>query len=351
MKRTNLIIGKINSGKTRGILLNKVNESIKSNKNLLILDNKEEYYGTFAGELKEKGYNVLVLNLKDSIKSNGFNPLLLPYQYYKEGNKDKAIELINQLCLEICKEDRNNADPFWENTAANYLCGLCLALFKDAKEEEINLGSIQVMLTQGENNFENTTVIKKYFENYNVLDSAYIAVSPTIFAPVETKGSILSVLKQKLNLYCMRENLLNLLCSNEINFKNINNKTAIFIIGNEGLNRLTNIFINQLYSYITKNKLSFHFILDNFDSLTKLLCFKSLIEDATYYNLNVDVAIRDINKFEECYDKYLVNLFENVLTLNEELNSYKDIGDYNEYPIINEKKNAYFDIVSFVNNK
>lgn len=351
MKRTNLIIGKINSGKTRGILLNKVKESIDNNKNLLFLDNKEEYYGTFASELKGKGYNVLVLNLKDSRKSNGFNPLLLPYQYYKEGNKDKAIELINQLCLEICKEDRNNADPFWENTASNYLCGLCLALFKDAKEEEINLGSIQVMLTQGENKFENTTIMKKYFENYDVLDSAYISVSPTIYAPVETKGSILSVLKQKLNLYCMRENLLNLLCTNEINFKNINDKTVIFIIGNEDLNRLSNIFINQLYSYIIENKLSFHFVLDNFDSLPKLLCFKSLIEDATYYNMNVDVAIRDLNRLEERYDKYLVNNFENILSLNEELNSYENVGSYNEYPIIKENKNTYFDIVSFVNSK
>ena len=31
-------------------------------------------------------------------------PLLLPYKYYKEGNKDKAVEMIKEIGLEILEK-------------------------------------------------------------------------------------------------------------------------------------------------------------------------------------------------------------------------------------------------------
>ena len=129
---TNLIIGKINSGKTRGILFNEFKKSIANKENLFILDEKEEYYKTFKKQLDDNGYKVYVLNLKDTSKSNSFNPLMAPYNYYKNGNIDKAIEFIAELGLEIFKTDNSNIDPFWENSAADYFTALTLILFKEA---------------------------------------------------------------------------------------------------------------------------------------------------------------------------------------------------------------------------
>ena len=42
MKNTNLLIGKISSGKTLGYMFDIVKESIRNGENLLILDNKNE---------------------------------------------------------------------------------------------------------------------------------------------------------------------------------------------------------------------------------------------------------------------------------------------------------------------
>ena len=83
MMNTNLIIGKINSFKTTKFMFNEVEKSINNGENLILLDNKNEYFKTFKEKLDTNGYNTLVLNLSDTTNSNSYNPLMLPYSYYK----------------------------------------------------------------------------------------------------------------------------------------------------------------------------------------------------------------------------------------------------------------------------
>ena len=71
-KSTNLIIGKLESGKTRGIMFPEVKSLIKEEKNLFIIDNKEEYYPRFKNELENNGYKVWLINLRNPLKSNTF---------------------------------------------------------------------------------------------------------------------------------------------------------------------------------------------------------------------------------------------------------------------------------------
>ena len=47
--------------------------------------------------LKENGYKTYLINYKDALNSNGFNPLIVPYKLYKSGNKDLAIDEINNI--------------------------------------------------------------------------------------------------------------------------------------------------------------------------------------------------------------------------------------------------------------
>ena len=181
MKDTNLIIGKKNTGKTQNILFNELLKSIDNNENLCIFNTRDEYFRTFSKKLKENNYNVLTLNLSDTTKSNGYNPLQLPYLLYKEGKLDLAVSMINTLALEIFKDERNNADPFWENMASNYFTGLVLILFNEGSESEINLGSIQVMMSQGEEQFDKITYLKKYLDNIEVTSVIYSLLSPVAF--------------------------------------------------------------------------------------------------------------------------------------------------------------------------
>lgn len=353
MKDTNLIIGKKNTGKTRNILFKEINQLIRENDNLLIYDNRDEYYLTFSEKLKENNYNIITLNLLDTTKTNGYNPLLLPYLLYKENTIDKAISMINDLALEIFKSDNSNIDPFWENMSANYFTGLVLILFNEANKEEINIGSIQVLMNQGELKLDNRTYLQKYLEDIDVTNTIYSLLSPIVFAPFDTKGSIISFTKQKLNNYLIREQLLNLLNTNEINLQEIKEKTAIYILGNESINPIANIFINQIIQNVN---IPFTFVLDNFDSLKRLSNFDYLIKNASYLHHKVYVAIHNEIEFKEKYGKYVIDNFENIINLNENLNLSKEsidleiIGNGDIYPKLKLQKHKYFNFKLFIDS-
>ena len=70
-----------------------------------------------------------------------------------------------------------------------------------AKLEEENINSISLATTVGEEKFGGSTYIKEYFAAKDPASAAAINASSTIMAPTETKGSILSVFKQKVKLF------------------------------------------------------------------------------------------------------------------------------------------------------
>lgn len=348
MKETNLIIGKKNTGKTRGILFNKINEYIKQNENLMFLDTKEEYYNTYAQKLQNNGYNVKVINLNDATRSNSWNPLLIPYKLYKSGKIDDAVSLIEELSLSICKED-SHSDPFWENSAANHLTGLILILFKEANENQINISNLGLLLNSSEKELNNSIVIKEYMSNIDPLDPIYVMSSGTVFAPFETRASIISVLRQKVNNFLVRENLLNMLNADEINILDNVKKTAIFIITKkDSINPLANVLIHQIAN-VCEN--GFTFILDNLGVLKPLNDFENFIENSEIKNFNINVVYRNIDEFEEKYGKYTKSLFKTIIHSSiEEGIKMLDIGTYKQFPTIKQNNVEYFDFEKFVCN-
>ena len=339
MKNTNLIIGEVNTYKTTGVMFKEVINSIKNGENLLILDNKNEYFGTFENELDNNNYNILVFNLDNPYKSNSFNPLLVPYKYYKEGNKDKAVEMIKEIGLEIFKADNHYSDPFWENSAADYFMALVLILFKEGKEEEINLGSIQVMVSKSDN-------ITKYFDSLDVLDSIYIAGSTTVYAPVETRGSIISVMKQKLNDFCVREMLFNNLLGNDIDLANIKDKTAIFIVCNEKINKLGNILIDELVNVSIDKNIKFTFFLDGLCDVPVLLELNKILNK----KMNLFVTVRSLEELEDKYGKYIKNKFENCFSSKDVVDKDKliEVGNSKDYPESKVNKGVYFNVEEII---
>ena len=130
-----LVIGATGSGKTQDTILPTIKVLAKKGESVVVTDPKGEIYEKAGGLLKEKGYNILLLNFRSPQNGNTWNPLELPYRLYKEGNQDKAIELLDDLALNILYDETNsNSDPFWEKTAADYFSGIALAMFEDTTE-------------------------------------------------------------------------------------------------------------------------------------------------------------------------------------------------------------------------
>lgn len=312
----NLIIGSTGSGKTQMTVQPMVKCLAKSNQSMIITDPKGEIYENNANELRERGYEIVLLNFRDPQKGNCWNPLALPYSLYKEGNSDKANELLDDLAMNILYDEKSqNSDPFWEKTSADYFAGLALALFDDANENEINLNTINLMTTAGEEKFRNKTYMQHYFSYKDQSSPAYVNVSSTLLAPSDTKGSILSVFKQKIKLFSSRENLSEMLSHSDFDMKDIGRKkTAVFIVVQDEkktYHSLVTIFIKQVYETLidvaqeSGGKLPFrtNFILDEFANMPPLKDVTTMVTAARSRAIRFSFIIQNFAQLYQVYGK------------------------------------------------
>lgn len=312
-----IITGDLGTGKTSGILFPIVDKIVNANKSFIVIDPREEYLKKYYNGVKSKGYNTIVLNLNDMSKSDGWNPFELPYQMFKKGDKDRSLNYLDQIGSEIFYEN-STADPFWSQSSADFFTGVTLALFEDAKEDEINLSSVNVMFDGLNKKFVTDTYLGEYFRFKNPSDQSYIYVSNTIFAPKDTRSSILSVAKQKLRLYVSRESVNKLLSKTTFDFKEINNKpTAIFIItkeSNTSINSLASIFVKQLFSYLSDNRCAnkFNFILDNLDTIENISEIVQMMSAGVSRNIKFVLVTRSKEILESQYGSYMFKLSNTI---------------------------------------
>ena len=311
-----LIIGATGSGKTQGVVFPQVHSLAKAKESMIITDPKGEIYEETSNMLRKRGYQILLLNFRDPQNGSAWNPLTLPYKMYKSGNQDKAIELLDDLALNILYDDSNkNADPFWEKTSADYFSGVALGLFEDAKEEEININSISLATTVGEEKFGGSTYIKEYFAAKDQGSAAAINASSTIMAPTETKGSILSVFKQKVKLFASRENLSEMLSYSDVDLESIGEKpTAVFIViqdEKKTYHSLVTILLKQIYETLIataqrhggKLPVRTSFILDEFANMPPLKDVTTMITAARSRRIRFTMIIQNFAQLDGTYGK------------------------------------------------
>ncbi len=313
----NLVIGSTGSGKTQMIVQPMVSVLAKAGESMIITDPKGEIYKDNGELLKKNGYNIVVLNFRDPLKGNSWNPFTLPYQYYKTGNQDKAIELLEDLALNILRDPNSkNADPFWENQSADYFTGLSVALFEDAPEEEINLNSINLMIADGDSKCGmGSTYAKEYFYMKDRTSTAFVKAQGTIDAPNETRGSILSVFKQKVSMFASRENLSEMLSHSDFDMRKIGReKTAIFLVIQDEkttYHPLVTIFLKQCYETLIDvaqeygDKLPFktNFILDEFANMPPLKDVTTMVTAARSRKIRFTFIIQNFAQLNEVYGK------------------------------------------------
>ena len=310
-----LVIGSSGSGKSRCIVKPLVNLLAKKGESMIITDPKGELYTSAANRLKELGYNVIVLNFRDPSHGNAWNPLTLPYQYQKMGNKDKSTELLDDVALNILYDPNNKGEPFWEKSAADFFSGLALGLFQDAKEDEININSINVMSTVGEERLGASNYTKEYFTMKGEASSPYIFASNTINAPSDTKGGIMSTFRQKIRLFASRENLSEMLSHSDFSLLDIGKqKTAVFIVIHDEkttYHALATIFIKQCYETLIdvaqenggRLPIRTNFILDEFANMPPLKDVDSMVTAARSRGMRFTFIIQNFAQLNDVYGK------------------------------------------------
>ena len=277
-----LVIGSAGSGKTQAVVLPLVRTIIKSNESFLINDVKGEIMNKVGGELKKRGYNIIVLDYANLKIGNHYNVLDFPYYLYNNDEKDKAIEILENIAYYIMHDIDSTSDPFWEKTAGDYFVGLALYLFDNAKSEEINLNSIFNLsndIFKDEKGYD-----KLIMNSLDKSSSTYQFLSGTLFSPKETSGGIIATFSQKIKGFVTREKLSSMMATSDFDFKNIGNeKTAIFVITGTAnyANDLVSILVDELFYSLDlfKNKNNRFFLMsaeeiefcDKYDIVTSIM--------------------------------------------------------------------------------
>ena len=308
-----LVVGATGSGKTAGVINPTMKMLMKARESIIISDPKGEIYEDNSGLLRELGYEIIVLNFREPQRGNCWNPYHLPYKFQKEGNFDKANELLNDLATNIVVDGQGN-DPFWQDSAASYLTGLSLALFEDAKDEsEININSINLMMTQGEDKYGASNYLKEYFNAKDPASPACVNALGTVNAPNDTKGGIVSVLKQKVKTLAVTKNLSEMLSKSDFEMDTIGEKpTAVFMIIQDEkttYHALSTIFVKQCYESLISVAhkhggslpVRVNFLLDEFANMPKFKDITTMVTAARSRKIRFLFIIQN---FAQIKDKY-----------------------------------------------
>ena len=183
------------------------------------------------------------ITTKDEIEDFLYNDSFIA-DPFEIKDMDKAVELLDDLALNILYDEKNTGDPFWEKSGADYFSGLALGLFEDATKEQVNLNSMNLMSNLGEERFggPNNNYIKELFPNtpYNSLQINN-----------KNMNHIINLYPTDTNISVGRNNALNKLIAlnNAIQFSvigNLNRKSGYFIVINKQSASSDNQFFNKI---------------------------------------------------------------------------------------------------------
>ncbi len=258
-----LIIGATGSGKTTTFInpMIQLLAATAAGSSMIMTDPKGELFDLHSGFLKQRGYKVLLLDLRDTYSSSRWNPLegmWDQYQEYIAAGKgimfhkdemsaypdlkrmdgegrpgepwaewrgmayadishchddvavakqkvyDEMYEDLNDLISVICPIE-NEKDPVWEKGARSIIMATCLAMLEDSEDERLgmtkdkfNFFNINKALTNSEDEF---ATLKKYFEGRNKLSQAYTLSRQVMSAADTTLSSYMSITFDKLNMF------------------------------------------------------------------------------------------------------------------------------------------------------
>ena len=362
----NLVIGSTGSGKTQTIVKPMVNLLAKKGESMIITDPKGEIYKYSANYLKSKGYKIIVLNFREPLRGNSWNPLTLPFKYYRSGNQDKAIELLDDVALNILYDPSNKSESdFWEKSSADYFSGLALGLFKDAKEEEVNLNSINAMSTVGEERYATSNYIKEYFTMKGETSNEYIFASSVINAPTDTKGGQLATFRQKIRKFSTGEALSEMLSYSDFDMRSIGDgKTAIFMIIHDEkktYHSLMTIFIKQCYETLIdaaqenggKLPVRTNFILDEFANMPPLKDVDAMVSAARSRDIRFTFIIQNFAQLNDVYGDNVAEIIKGncgniVYLISTEMKALEEISKMcGEVKVTDDKdKNATRPLIS-----
>ena len=306
-----IIFGATGSKKTRLLGMPAVEILSAAGESFVITDPKGEIYDKTVENVRQRGYQVFCLNLRDFKKGSTWNPLALPYDLYRSGERSKAVEMVSELAGMIVGTHFD--DPFWSNSATDVVTGLMLILFNKASREECNIKSMIALWMQYLDAREETLkLIGKAFG-----DSLIKRKLGTLYSSSgKTAGSIEAVVATGINRLAANEEFVELLSQDGLEFDLVTaKKTAIYIIvpdENTFTHFAASIFLEQLYEVLIKEAQKhperrlvsrMNYIVDEFANIPKINNMQAMITASRSRNIRFCLIVQSKMQLVAKYGK------------------------------------------------
>ncbi len=306
-----LIFGSTGSKKTRLFCMPMVNIFAKADESFIVTDPKGEIYAQTSGLVKERGYKTVVLNFRDLGKGDMWNPLSLPCELWRSGQKDEAGFLLSDFVSAISeKQSSNTKDAFWPEAAQSIAIANLYVLMEAAKKEEINLTSFSKLCA-----YDAVSDLKSLYKMLDKDSVPSLNYQSTVCIRADsTVSGMLSSLNGMLRVFNLNRKLSAMLSANTFDVRKFGKeKTAVYIIVPDEKTTyhfLVTTFIKQTYEILIaeaqkeKNRqlpIRVNFLLDEFCNIPKIPDMPSMISAARSRNMRFYLIAQSMHQLRGKY--------------------------------------------------
>lgn len=366
----NLVVGTTGTGKSAyylGLTI-QMNAFSKTKSSLVINDLKGELYSQHSKLLKEQGYNVIKLDLRQPHISDRYNPLSLIWdlyhKYYDEDRSspdliDRVAVYINEIASVLCPVGQGDQQQ-WSKGAQSIIKSVIWGILEDSRIPEFHVTKDMLTILQISNIVNRQkTQLEDFLRHRSAISPVFDYAGMILDNPSEkTVGSYYATLSTALEGF-LEEGIQKITSATDIDITKLATEpTALFIIIPDELktrNIVGTMIISQIYNYLTfeasNNKpterlaKNVYFLLDEFGNLPIIPNFPSWVALSRGRGIFFNLIIQADSQLEEVYGKngaktIMQNCHLQMLLGANEIDTLKRFEDlFGKYTIYNRSAN------------
>ena len=307
-----LVCGGSGAGKTRFFCKPNL---MQCNTSFVILDPKGEILRDTGNLLKEKGYEIKVLDLITMEKSYCYNPFV-----YLNNDND-VQKLVTNLFKSTTPKSSQTNDPFWDTSASMLLSALIFYLHYEAPEDEQNFAMVMEMLRAASIEDEEDprpSPLDELFSELELSNPEHIALKyyrSYHSGSAKTLKSIQITLAARLEKFNL-ESLASLTLTDEMELPSLGEKkVALFALipdNDTSFNFLVSILYTQLFQqlfyaadHIHKGSLPVpvHFLMDEFANVSLPDDFDKILSVMRSRGVSVSIILQNLAQLKALFEK------------------------------------------------
>lgn len=326
-----LILGSTGSMKTRLFIMPTVFTLGLAGENMVIADPKGEIYDASSSFLKNKGYEVKVLNLRDMSRSDSWNPLDECFRLYQEGNTEESLKRAMDFVASLMDPHmKTTNDIFWPAAAKQFIEGCVETVIRGSKKvEECNMASVLsfVSFTRGGGGSSSDSVLRDFVTKLPPSNSIRQHMETTVCNAPNTMSGILGLVSSGLQPFVSSKSLQKISARSTIDihaFKDPKKKVAVFVLvpdESTTFHFFIASFIKQLYSAAIEDAFKcggalprrLNFLLDEFANIPRISDMASMITAGRSRNVRFYLVVQSDNQLKINYGNEAETIKTNCL--------------------------------------